>query len=132
MNDPTEVTFSQVYNDVKGALSGVSDALKVGAEHVYEILVRQQLINSITHLIVILILSLSSYLGLKYVYKNMYTIDELGNKEFNEGVIPVAIICAFLFVFAIINACIHTETILTGFLNPEYGAIMEIKSFIKR
>jgi len=132
MNDPTEVTFSQVYNDVKGALSGVSDALKVGAEHVYEILVRQQLINSITHLIVILILSLSSYLGLKYVYKNMYTIDKLGDKEFNEGVIPVAIICAFLFVFAIINACIHTETILTGFLNPEYGAIMEIKSFIKR
>lgn len=36
------LTFAKVYDDVKAGISGLAVALKAPAEHVYEVLVKQQ------------------------------------------------------------------------------------------
>jgi hypothetical protein len=124
-SDSTQVTFSQVYNDVKQALDGMADALKVGAEHVYTVIVRQQLVDSITYLlsyVVIIGISLA-------LYKKGCAIQSKDDDD--ERLIPLYM---FSGVFAIIFVALFAVTIsdvVTGFFNPEYGAIMEIKSFVK-
>lgn len=130
-NDSTAVTFSQVYNDFKGAISGIGEALKVGAEHVYEVLVRQQVVISVSYLIGILIGSVFCYFILSYSFKNMYETNRHGHKEFNEGTLPFFLVGGFLCIGLLLFTIAHIGVIVTGFVNPEYGAIMEIKSFIK-
>lgn len=126
--DSTKVTFSQVYNDFKSAVEGAAEALKVGAEHVYEILVRQQVINSITYLFLYVFLFTFSYI----LFKKIHAYVQLKNKEDKYGewgamyILPSIAIVVTMIVFSLtLNTCI------TGFLNPEYNAIMEIKGFIK-
>lgn len=128
-NDSTKVTWSQVYQDFKGALSGAADALKTGSEHVYQILVRQQVVNSISLLLVIVLLSIASYFAYKFV--NRENIKD-GLEDVEPGAVfavigVVALICGTV-AFAALNA----TSIITGFVNPEYGAMQDIMKFIKR
>ena len=51
----TSSNFKQVYGDIKTGLVGLAAGLKVGVEHIYIILVTQQILNSITWLIIIII-----------------------------------------------------------------------------
>lgn len=127
--DSTTVTFTQVYNDFKGALSGMAEALKVGAEHIYEILVRQQMVNAITWSVILVI---SIYMCLNFV-KGATNKKE---KWSEDGETLTLLGCAriaqiILFGIALAISMSHIDVIVTGFINPEYGAIMEIKSFIK-
>jgi TRAP-type C4-dicarboxylate transport system permease small subunit len=127
-NDSTKVTMTQVYNDVKDALSGMADALKVGAEHVYQILVKQQIVNSITLILCYVLFAFVAYFSFKLVFKAVAKGKEEDSYEpWNMlFIIPTIItISSIVFFSTTIQSCV------TGFLNPEYGAIMEIKSFIK-
>lgn len=126
--DSTQVTWSQVYQDFKGALSGASDALKTGSEHVYEVLVRQQYVQSVSLLIVILILGTASYFALKFVNRKSI-IDALDDVE--PGACFAVIGTAGLILGTLIFTTVHATEIVTGFVNPEYGAIQEIRKFIR-
>lgn len=122
------VTMTQVYNDFKGALQGAADALKVGAEHIYEVLVYQQLINSITLIIMYVAITIASYYTWRIVLK--FVDKESKQDRYGEWgymyIIPVLVTLISIIIFlGSIQNCI------TGFLNPEYNALMEIKSFIK-
>lgn len=135
--DSTKVTWGQVYNDVKGALDGVADALKTGAEHVYEVLVRQQFTNSVTNIAIYILLASVCYTALRigqqrYKARDKQTAQSyLDNPtDYADVIIPLIIGVILLggfvaFLVTTINATI------TGFINPEYGALQEIKSFIK-
>lgn len=125
--DSTTVTFSHVYNDFKDALNGVADALKVGAEHVYQVLVMQQVVNSITWLLIIAVLLIAGGITLKFGIKDMWNKD----KEVKDHKIPLLVIGSIVLIASVIVLSVNMSTIITGFVNPEYGAIMEIKSFIK-
>jgi hypothetical protein len=126
--DSTKVTWSQVYQDFKGALSGAADALKTGSEHVYEVLVRQQVVNSISLLIVILLLATSSYFAFKFVNRESI-------KDSLEDVEPGAVFAVLgtvgLILGTIVFTAVHATSIVTGFVNPEYGAIQDILKFIR-
>jgi hypothetical protein len=130
-SDSTQVTFSQVYNDVKQALDGMADALKVGAEHVYTVIVRQQLVDSITYLLSYVVIigfcfglfKIGEAMRLKEVKKQSYNIDD--NYLF---VYVLSGLCGVLFLLMFAATI---DNVITGFFNPEYGAIMEIKSFVK-
>lgn len=129
-----QVTWSQVYNDFKDALSGAADALKTGADHVYEILVRQQLINSISmtifYVIGICVCAAAWTIVIKFTKRK--NEEEKGLNSYERGdwgmlyIIPSVFTVLFLFIFSI-----SLKTTIMGYLNPEYGAIMEIKSFIR-
>lgn len=132
--DSTSVTFSNVYNDFKDALNGIADSLKVGAEHVYEVLVRQQLINAISmtifYVVGIAVCVASWVIVIKFLKRKNDEEKNLSHyKRGDWGVmylIPSVFTILFLFIFAV-----SLKTTIMGFLNPEYGAMMEIKSFIR-
>lgn len=127
--DSTKVTFSQVYQDFKGALSGAAEALKTGSEHVYEVLVRQQVVNSISLLIVSILLFTTAYFAFKFC--NTKEIKD-GLEDVDVGPVFAVIGTSVLIVSAIAFTAFHVTEIVTGFVNPEYGAIQDIREFIQR
>jgi hypothetical protein len=133
-----------VFDRTTEAVSELAASLKVPAEHVYTILVRQQLINSIQLVIVFALLFIISYLMIKLPYNDWRRInlkwwkehrsdsDNYYNKnDLDDGwwiwcVVPgvaLAMIAAVCFIG-------YTGDIVTGFINPEYGAIKEIMSIL--
>lgn len=130
-NDSTTLTFSHVYNDLKEAINGMADALKVGSDHVYQILVRQQFVNSITWILIIAMLFTTAGISLKLGLKDMWTIDKYQDKVVKDSKVPLLICGGIGILVAIVLFSFNISTIVTGFVNPEYGAIMEIKKFIR-
>lgn len=117
--DSAKLTFSRVYSDVKTGIAALAASLKVGAEHVYGILVRQQLVISLTWLIFLII---SCVMWIPFF---KYMPDDEGVK------CPyIVFIGGSSFLFTLVSFC-HIEMILTGLINPEYGAIKDIISIVK-
>ena len=131
--DTSAITFSKVYNDVKEGIAGLATALKAPAEHVYEILVRQQIIYSLIHLIVLLIGLIGLILTWKYIlWINTPKADDKNSRVYydeNWAFFPAILGIISIIMFGI--GLINIDVIFTGFLNPEYGAIKDIINFIK-
>lgn len=124
--DSTKVTFNEVYHDLKGALEAAGDALKVGSEHVYVVLIKQQMVNSIVSLVIITALLIACFISFR-VASNLNERDDLDDD------VPVTFFIVSIVSggFALIAILFQTNHIITGFINPEYGALMDIKDFIK-
>jgi hypothetical protein len=130
--DSTQVTYTQVYNDFKSALGGAADALKTGIEHVYQVMVRQQIIDSITWIIVYVLLGVICFISWKKV--NSYVTKEKlkkNNEYHSYGSDDWYLVPVLITIFCVAMFCLSINDVVTGFLNPEYGAMQEIKSFIK-
>jgi len=138
----TSLTFKTVYSDIKSGISALAAGLKVGAEHVYEVLVKQQVANSITYLLMVIILFILVGIGYRLSKKSYQAHMALKGAESHynwsmdsssNGVasVVIAIITALLFIGAVVMFCTNFNLIVTGFVNPEYGAIKEILSFVK-
>lgn len=143
IEDTSQVTFSKVYNDVKVGINAVASALKVGAEHVYEVLVKQQVVNAISELLLVIILFIVIIVGYRLTrvtYKahlKEYE-DRSGSKNADLGdtakgpvTVILGIITGVCFIFALANLLVCYNSIVTGFVNPEYFALKEIMSWIK-
>lgn len=124
--DTSSVT-KQIYSDVKQAVGAIASGLKVGAEHVYIILVKQQIVYSVNWLLFIV-------LGMIFIFNwlKKYKSDEKWWTSYDPtflGIMRVfqLIIGAVMLIFGIF----HIDIIVTGFINPEYGAIKEIMDLIK-
>lgn len=131
--DTTKVTFTQVYNDVKEGITGLATALKEPAEHIYKLMVKQQFINSITYCMFPLLSIVFIIVSVSFLKKSKWGEDDFGVKEeerFNRYASLSMITVALSIVLLIISFAL-TDDIITGFMNPEYGAIKEIMSFIK-
>jgi hypothetical protein len=124
----TSSNFKTIYTDIKDGISALASGLKVGAEHVYGVLVKQQVINAITYLILGII---SLILMLNFIKRYKDPKEDWGNDEWPTflGIIrffQIVIACVLLigFLFSIDN-------IVMGFGNPEYGAIETIIDIVK-
>lgn len=123
----TSNTFKMIYSDIKEAISGLAEGLNVGAKHVYTVLVKQQLVNSFTNL---LILGISLFLIFSFL--KSYKSEEIWETHDNPtglGIYRIlqGLIGLTLFIFFVANI---SETI-TGLINPEYGAMENIIELIK-
>ena len=118
------LTFLKVYEDVKGGILGLAEALKTPAEHVYEVLVKQQVINAWSGLIFIIIMLVLLFLSIRYLkaYNN--------DPDINDLTVPVVLLI-FVSILTFVALIGTGLDILTGFFNPEYGAIKDIVDFIK-
>lgn len=128
--DSAKVTFSHVYNDMKEGILGIAAALKVGTENVYKILIRQQIVKSCSKIILFIIGFIMLYFPLnRYINKKEILRDKDGEPTL-LGVVRTMQFATggFLFFYGIISS----DDIITGFINPEYGAIMEIMDFVKK
>lgn len=121
--DTTKVTFSTVYKDAKYALIGLGSALKVGGEHVYSVLVKQQIVNSISWIIVMLI----TVLMLTTSFQLNKSADWEGGNLSMAGTLILGIVGIILLVVTLCNIGV----VVTGFVNPEYGALKDIMNFIR-
>lgn len=145
----TSSNFRLMYNDVKGGIAGLASALKVGAEHVYIVLCKQQVVKAVSDLILILLL-----FGLAYWFYRLarntynshlkmcgydpanakdsaYRIDlddsAKGVASVILGIVAVALCIAGIGAFAV-----NYIEMITGFVNPEYGAMSTIMDFAKQ
>lgn len=148
LSDTSKLTVFKVYNDVKAGISGLAAGLKVGATHVYEVLIKQQTVISITYLLLIILLFICTFIGYK-VTKSTYlghrklceiTSENKGYKdafydldESPKGPLSVvlSILTAGCFITGIVTLSVNFNTIVTGFINPEYGAMKDIINFIR-
>ena len=139
-SDTISVTFTTLYYDIKGVLTSLGETLKVGTEHVYGVLIKQQIVSSIIWLLVIILLTTVAIIMIKIPNnklkevnkiratdgKSLYDIDDL-----NDGYFVATILGVMLFVITIIIFCCTISRITTGFINPEYGALQDIINMIK-
>ena len=117
----TSSNFKMLYQDVKEGLSGLATGLKVGVEHVYIVLVKQQIVNSITWVIIYLLFIFIWYLFVKNWNYLAKETDDVVN--IIGSVVLTIILIALVFTL--------NKTVM-GFVNPEYGAIKDIINFVSK
>ena len=129
----TSSTFRTMYSDFKQGIIALSSSLKVGAEHVYGVLVKQQIVYGVVWLFVLLIGFLLMLNWIKQ-YKNK---DEKWwvEKQYTDGYPTVLgfirIIQVLVCFVMMIIGLLHLDVIMTGFINPEYGAIQDVIEMVK-
>ncbi len=122
--DTAALTVREVYTDVKAGLTGIAQALKVPAEHVYGVMIKQQIVKSVVDLILILIAVAVFVLLMKY-YKYLRNKDASEPQHFFGA--AFGSIGAFIYIGWAMS---HLGEMVTGFINPEYGALKDIFEFI--
>ena len=129
VNDTTALTFNKVYEDVKEGIQGLAVALKAPAEHVYKVVVRQQTINSISYLLACLILILPIF-TFNWWNSAIKSAIEKGDDE-TGWLMGIILLCILPALVGGIVLAVAMPDIITGFINPEYGAIRDVMNFIK-
>lgn len=129
--DKTSNGIEQVYNDTKvmaikleKVLTQLAEGLKVTSKEVWQILVRQQKVYAWATLIA-LIISLLSWIHFYYrfkVYKRDLT--EKGKPKQANGLVAIITFLSALVMSILVS--IHFLDMMTGFFNPEYGAMVHI------
>jgi len=125
--DSTALTAGKVYNDVKAGLSGLSQSLKVGAEYVFTIMVKQQVVEAISCLI-LLVLALFLIVNWFYAYKST---ERWYNSDDPTLIGVVRVFQLFFGTVMVLISLFNIDTIVMGFINPEYGAVKDIIEFVK-
>ena len=111
-SDVNDVT-AEIYPDVKSAITEIARGLGVGAEYVWTVLVKQQVVLGITELIELLFILVLIIVGIVWLWKTV---------KKNESITWVVLPGAFLILFG---------TFIQGLINPDFGAINYVLDFIK-
>lgn len=111
---------------VSAGVAALSKSLEVPAKHVYRVMVKQQIVASITWLIMLVAGLFGLFTGISFW--NIGTEksrDSDAVENVTGGIMIVASV--IMTAFGIFNI----ETIVSGIVNPEYNAIIEIMDFLK-
>ena len=124
----TSSNFKMVYTDIKDGISALASGLRVGAEHVYMVLVKQQIVYAIVYLIIGLF---SLFLIVNWINGYKDTKQEWSNSEEPTGLGIIKLIQIIVGGIMLGVFLFHIDTIIMGFVNPEYGAIQTIIDIVK-
>lgn len=141
---PEKLKEAQVYVDfVKTNLEPLAEHLKVSVEWLWNILVNQVRVEAIVYLAIIILLTIKASVLLFIAFKSMkkakfgkgsYSwVSENDRYTNTHGYITYwcGAIGAILMVVATITTVSLMPKIVTGLVNPEYGAIERIIQFSK-
>jgi len=107
----------------------------VGTEHVYGVLVKQQIANSITNLVVYFLVFLSIYFSLRFYKKVEFVKKDYSYssdiKDGHEMYFISSIALIVIFGIGVIFFMFTIHDTISGLINPEYGAIEKIVSMLK-
>lgn len=108
------------------AICSLAKSLKQPIEHVYAVLVKQQVVESITNLVIIILAILFAIIGIRFV--------KHPNADWKDGNVysTVGGILLFLSALCIFSSLLELNDTITGFVNPEYGAIKDISNIIEK
>ena len=116
--------------ELQGILKVLADQFGTTVNHLWNVLVKQQMIDSITTISIIAIVGIICILSaIVFIWYTRKYANELVNSGESVLWIPatisgtIAIVTGILFVIAI---PIYFGDIATGFINPDYGALMDI------
>ena len=116
VGDQTVQVVNAVFDKTTEAIQQLADALSVPAEHVYKVLVRQQVITGVSLIIGTFVFIIVFILLFRYGNKTDWEYD------------AVAVSCILI---GLLLSVLISVTIFGGIpklLNPEYGAIKDIIS----
>lgn len=114
---------SEIYPDVKNAITEIAKGLGVGAEYVWTVLVRQQVVLGVTELIELLLILCLIIIGVVWLWKTI---------KKNEAITWKVLPGAFLILFGtLMFGRVDLITIVQGLINPDFGAINYVLDFIK-
>lgn len=114
---------TEIYPDVKNAITEIARGLGVGAEYVWTVLVKQQVVLGITELIELLLILGLIIVGIVWLWKTI---------KKNESISWIVLPGAFLILFGILMfGKVDFVTIIQGLVNPDFGAINYVLDFIK-
>jgi hypothetical protein len=128
----TSSTFKEMYSDLKHGIIALASSLKVSAEHVYYVLVRQQFVKGVECLFILIIgfLLILNWLK-KYKDDNEKWVKYSGGDAGPSGLglfrILHIIVAGVFFFIGIFNI----DLIFTGIINPEYGAIQDVIKMVQ-
>lgn len=111
---------------IEATIVSLAKKLKQPTEYVYKIMVKQQVVNSITWLIIGL-LCISTVFTIKF-WLNRIEKEQYDNTGWVTGLIFLCIVPSIIGILVLV---IQSGTIVTGFINPEYGAMQDIINLIK-
>lgn len=122
---PVEV-IDKTLSMVKGAISGVADAIAKVAPHVWHIMVKQQYIKAVTEVILpwsLFIMTIIAYYWQKKIWnlEKVKGSGEEGYHWFFQYIAP-----SVLWVIFSIWGCIEISSSMALILNPEYYAIRDL------
>jgi len=124
----TSSNFRKIYTDVTSGITALASGLKVGAEHVYGVLVKQQIVVAITDTIWILIWITCIAVCWSNLKKG--NIDNDGEPDGRAWLgIAFGIVSIVLLIIIALTGMIP-EAVM-GYCNPEYGAIEQIIKMVK-
>lgn len=135
----TKQGVSTIYNDVKSLAPDAKETLKYFYKEIrnvsiytWDLLVRQQTTWSICYLLLEILFFITIYKFWKSFDKLKTDTDEAGAMKSINYIPMIGFLGASIFLFVFnIN---HFEPMVTGFYNPEYGALktlIELKGHIK-
>lgn len=129
--DTVQTDFKHVvYKDVKDVIKSLADALKVGTDHVYGVLIKQQIVNSIVYILLFIIGIICVVICAKQATK--VSTDNYGDVD-SSGIFPLicSTVLGIVGLILLFIGLINLDTTVTGFINPEYGAIVKIIEILK-
>lgn len=142
VGDQTVQVVNAVFDKTTEAVQQLADALEVPAKHVYNILVRQQIMEAISLLLTIGLFIILFIIMIKIGYNwwqdknDEYnsihdTRDNYKHYDLDDGAWCMLIYGGYILlgITFIILLCM-TGNIFTGIFNPEYGAIKDIMSIL--
>ena len=114
---------TEIYPDVKNAITEIARGLGVGAEYVWTVLVKQQVVLGITELLELLFILGLVIVGIVWLWKTI---------KKNESISWVVLPGTFLILFGtLMFGRVDLITIIQGLVNPDFGAINYVLDFIK-
>jgi hypothetical protein len=127
----------QLYGDSKLLGSKLEDALTYAAEGLkttsikaWEILVKQQLVWSYCFLFLTLLSLYSVYKFFNQYSKTVSDVDDAGDIKTSNFVLSM-ILGAIALASSIVSS-VHFEQMITGFVNPEFGALRTLVEIIQQ
>lgn len=122
----TERVIDKYLDKTGDVIESLAEKLKVPAGHVYEILVRQQIVKGLTLIVAVVILAVLTLLSF-LLLKSRHNFKREWYLQNTEGYWFLFILLAIaLLIFLVL----FMTTGIPSLINPEYGAIKEILSIL--
>lgn len=115
--------------DIKAAFKSLADSFNTTVEALWDILVRQQYVWSICYTILLIITIFGWYKFGKMFNKTISDKTEVG--EIKTLNVIYTVVLALLSIYGTLHVGDNLDRMITGYVNPEFGAVRTIIEFIQ-